>query len=121
MAKEKHIPIRIGINAGSLPEDILAAHGGHPTAEGMVESALSHVRILEAEGFYDIVISVKSSDVPMMVKANRLLSEKVDVPAAPRREQRPGTLYRGTIQVSHRDWQPALRRHWRYPSCIFDR
>ena len=80
MAKEKHIPIRIGINAGSLPEDILAAHGGHPTAEGMVEGALSHVRILEAEGFYDIVISVKSSDVPMMVKANRLLSEKVDYP-----------------------------------------
>ena len=97
MAKEKHIPIRIGINAGSLPEDILAAHGGHPTAEGMVEGALSHVRILEAEGFYDIVISVKSSDVPMMVKANRLLSEKVDYPLHLGVTE-AGTLYRGTIK-----------------------
>ena len=97
MAKEKHIPIRIGINAGSLPEDILAAHGGHPTAEGMLEGALSHVRILEAEGFYDIVISVKSSDVPMMVKANRLLSEKVDYPLHLGVTE-AGTLYRGTIK-----------------------
>ena len=97
MAKEKRIPIRIGINAGSLPEDILAAHGGHPTAEGMVEGALSHVRILEAEGFYDIVISVKSSDVPMMVKANRLLSEKVDYPLNLGVTE-AGTLYRGTIK-----------------------
>lgn len=97
MAKEKHIPIRIGINAGSLPEDILAAHGGHPTAEGMVEGALSHVRILEAEGFHDIVISVKSSDVPMMVKANRLLSEKVDYPLHLGVTE-AGTLYRGTIK-----------------------
>lgn len=97
MAKEKHIPIRIGINAGSLPEDILAAHGGHPTAEGMAEGALSHVRILEAEGFYDIVISVKSSDVPMMVKANRLLSEKVDYPLHLGVTE-AGTLYRGTVK-----------------------
>lgn len=97
MAKEKHIPIRIGINAGSLPEDILAAQGGHPTAEGMVEGALSHVRILEAEGFYDIVISVKSSDVPMMVKANRLLSEKVDYPLHLGVTE-AGTLYRGTVK-----------------------
>ena len=97
MAKEKHIPIRIGINAGSLPEDILAAHGGHPTAEGMVEGALSHVRILEAEGFYDIVISVKSSDVPMMVKANRLLSEKVDYPLHLGVTE-TGTEYMGTIK-----------------------
>ncbi len=97
MAKEKHIPIRIGINAGSLPEDILAAYGGHPTAEGMVEGALSHVRILEAEGFYDIVISVKSSDVPMMVKANRLLSEKVDYPLHLGVTE-AGTLYRGTVK-----------------------
>ena len=97
MAKEKHIPIRIGINAGSLPEEILEKYGGHPTAEGMVEGALSHVRILEAEGFYDIVISVKSSDVPMMVKANRILAEKVDYPLHLGVTE-AGTLYRGTIK-----------------------
>ncbi len=55
-------------------------YGGHPTAEGMVEGALRHVQILEEEGFHDIVISVKSTDVPMMVKANRMLSQKVDYP-----------------------------------------
>ncbi len=97
MAKEKHIPIRIGINAGSLPQEILDAYGGHPTAEGMVEGALTHVRILEAEDFHDIVISVKSTDVPMMVKANRLLSEKVDYPLHLGVTE-AGTLYRGTIK-----------------------
>ena len=80
MAKEKNIPIRIGINAGSLPEYILEEYGGHPTAEGMVAGALEHVRILENENFHNIVISVKSTDVPMMVKANRMLHDKVDYP-----------------------------------------
>lgn len=97
MAKGKHIPIRIGINAGSLPAEILDRYGGHPTAEGMVEGALSHVRILEEEGFRDIVISVKSSDVPMMVRANRLLAEKVDYPLHLGVTE-AGTLYRGTIK-----------------------
>lgn len=97
MAKEKHIPIRIGINAGSLPAEILDRYGGHPTAEGMVEGALSHVRILEEEGFRDIVISVKSSDVPIMVRANRLLAEKVDYPLHLGVTE-AGTLYRGTIK-----------------------
>ena len=97
MAREKQIPIRIGINAGSLPQHILDAYGGHPTAEGMVAGAMEHVKILEEENFHDIVISVKSTDVPMMVKANRLLHEQVNyhlhlgVTEA-------GTLYRGTIK-----------------------
>ena len=97
MAKEKHIPIRIGINAGSLPAEILERFGGHPTAEGMVEGALNHVKILEEEDFHDIVISVKSTDVPMMVKANRLLHEKVDYPLHLGVTE-AGTLYRGTIK-----------------------
>lgn len=96
-ARQAGIPIRIGINAGSLPEDILNAYGGHPTAEGMVEGALQHVRILEEEGFYDIVISVKSTDVPMMVKANRLLAEKVDYPLHLGVTE-AGTEYRGTVK-----------------------
>ena len=99
MAKEKHIPIRIGINAGSLPESILEAYGGHPTAEGMVAAALEHVKILEEESFYDIVISVKSTDVPMMVKANRMLHEKVSYPLHLGVTE-AGTLYRGTIKSS---------------------
>lgn len=97
MAKEKQIPIRIGINAGSLPMHILNEHGGHPTAEGMVAGALEHVKILEEENFFDIVISVKATDVPMMVKANRMLSEKTIYPLHLGVTE-AGTLYRGTIK-----------------------
>ena len=96
-AAERNVPIRIGINAGSLPADLLDKYGGHPTAEGMVEGALRHVQILEEEGFHDIVISVKSTDVPMMVKANRMLSQKVDYPLHLGVTE-AGTLYRGTIK-----------------------
>ena len=96
-AKERHIPIRIGVNAGSLPEELLDKYGGHPTAEGMVEGALRHVKILEEEHFPDIVISVKATDVPMMVKANRLLSEQLNYPLHLGVTE-AGTLYRGTIK-----------------------
>ena len=78
-AKEHGVPIRIGVNGGSLHKDLLKKYGG-PTPEALVESALSHVALLEAEGFYDTVISIKSSDVVTTVAANRLLSEKVDYP-----------------------------------------
>ncbi|MBD7910449.1 MULTISPECIES: flavodoxin-dependent (E)-4-hydroxy-3-methylbut-2-enyl-diphosphate synthase [Clostridium] len=78
-AKEKKIPIRIGVNSGSLEKDILE-RDGKPTANGLVESALRHVKILEDLKFYDIVISIKSSDVKMMIEAYRLISEKCDYP-----------------------------------------
>lgn len=78
--KEKKIPIRIGVNGGSLERDILEKYGDKATAEGMLESALRHVKILEDLDFYDICISVKASDVPTTVKAYCLLSEKVDYP-----------------------------------------
>ena len=71
-AKARSVPIRIGVNAGSLEKDILA-RDGHPTARGMVESALRHVRILEGLDFDDIVISLKGSDVPMTILAYRLM------------------------------------------------
>ncbi len=96
-AKEVGIPIRIGINAGSLPQDILDAYGGHPTAEGMAEGAMRHVRILEEEGFRDIVLSVKSTDVPMMVRANRILSRETEYPLHLGVTE-AGTEYRGTIK-----------------------
>jgi (E)-4-hydroxy-3-methylbut-2-enyl-diphosphate synthase len=70
-ARERGLPIRIGVNAGSLERDLLAEYGS-PTAEAMVESARRHVRILEDQGFEDIVISLKASSVPLMIDAYRL-------------------------------------------------
>ncbi len=78
-AKERRIPIRIGVNAGSLEKDLLARHGG-PTAQGMVESALRHIRILEECGYPEMKISLKASDPAMMIEAYRMLAEQVDYP-----------------------------------------
>ncbi len=75
--KPKHIPIRIGINTGSLPEDILKAYGGHPTADAMVEGALRHIRILERLHYRNMVISLKASQVPLMIEAYCALADKV--------------------------------------------
>ena len=77
--KEKGIPIRVGVNAGSLEKDILE-RDGHPTAQGMVESAMRHVELVESVGFEDVILSLKASDVGMTVEANRLMAEKCDIP-----------------------------------------
>ncbi len=77
-AKRHNVPIRVGVNAASLEKDILAKHGDG--AEALVMSALRHVEILEKCGFYETVISVKSSSVPVMIDAFRLLSQKTDYP-----------------------------------------
>lgn len=78
-ARRKGVPIRVGVNAGSLPRDVLARHG-RPTAEALVESALREIEVLESCGFYDIKVSVKASSVPLTVSAYRMLSEAVDYP-----------------------------------------
>ncbi|WP_416196476.1 flavodoxin-dependent (E)-4-hydroxy-3-methylbut-2-enyl-diphosphate synthase [Selenomonas sp.] len=78
-AKKAHIPIRIGVNAGSLDKRLLKKYGG-VTAEALVASALEHVRLLEQEGFYDMKISLKAHDVPLTLAAYRLMSETVDYP-----------------------------------------
>jgi (E)-4-hydroxy-3-methylbut-2-enyl-diphosphate synthase len=78
-ARERGIPIRIGVNAGSLERELLAEFG-RPTAEAMVESARRHVRILEDEGFEDIVLSLKASHVPLMIDAYRLAAQQFDYP-----------------------------------------
>jgi len=78
-AAERRVPIRIGVNSGSLEKDLLAKAGG-ATAAAMVESALRHVRLLEALDFRLIKISLKASDVPRTLEAYRLLAEKVDYP-----------------------------------------
>jgi len=78
-ASDRGVPIRIGVNAGSLEKEILARHGG-PTPEAMVESAMGHVRILEELGFTRLKISLKASSVPETVKAYTLISQQVDYP-----------------------------------------
>lgn len=77
--REHKVPIRIGVNGGSLEKELLAKYG-HVTPEALVESALRHVRLLEKFDFTEICISVKSSDVPLNMAAYRLLHEKVDYP-----------------------------------------
>ena len=77
--QQKNIPIRIGVNSGSLEKEILAKYGA-PTAEALVESAMGHVQMLEACGFDDIVISMKSSDVNTMIDAYRLCAQQCSYP-----------------------------------------
>ncbi len=79
VCKDKHIPIRIGVNGGSLDKALLEKYG-HPTAEALVESAFQHLELLEKQGFYDTCVSMKSSTVPTMVAAARLFRSKCDYP-----------------------------------------
>jgi (E)-4-hydroxy-3-methylbut-2-enyl-diphosphate synthase len=78
-AKERGIPIRIGVNSGSLEEDILQKHG-YPTAEALYESAMRHVGICDEFNFNDVIISVKSTDVKLMIEAYRLVADRTDIP-----------------------------------------
>ena len=78
-AKERGIPIRIGINSGSLEKDITLKHG-YPTADALVESAMRQIKICEKYDFYDIIISVKSTNVKLMIEAYRHLSSETDYP-----------------------------------------
>jgi (E)-4-hydroxy-3-methylbut-2-enyl-diphosphate synthase len=95
---KKQIPIRIGVNSGSLEKDILEKYG-MPTAEGLVESALRHVKILEDLDFHDIIISIKSSNVKMMLDCYRLIAEKCDYPLHLGVTE-AGTVQKGTIKSS---------------------
>ena len=79
VCKDKNIPIRIGVNGGSLDKRLLEKYG-HPTAEALVESAFEHLELLEKQGFYNTCVSMKSSTVPTMVAAARLFREKCDYP-----------------------------------------
>lgn len=95
-AKAKNIPIRIGVNSGSLEKEILEKYG-EVTPEGLVESALRHVRILEKLDFYDIVISIKASNVPFSLETYSLLSKEVDYPIHLGITE-SGTAWSGTIK-----------------------
>jgi len=96
VCRERKIPIRIGVNGGSLEKSILEKYG-HPTPEALYESALLNVRKLEQFDFTDIVISVKSSDVITMIRANRLLRERLDYPLHIGVTE-AGTMYSGIIK-----------------------
>jgi len=91
-AKERGIPLRIGVNSGSLEEDILEKHG-YPTAEALFESAMRHVQICEDFGFTDVIISVKSTNVLLMIEAYRHLAERTDYPL------HLGVTEAGTIRI----------------------
>lgn len=97
-AKEYQIPIRVGVNSGSLEKDLIEKYGG-VTAEGIVESALNKVRMIEEMDYGNLVISIKSSDVLMCVKAHELISERTDYPLHVGITE-AGTLVSGTIKSS---------------------
>ena len=95
-AKERKIPIRIGVNSGSLEKEILKKYGS-PTADAMVESAMYHIGLLEKNNFHDIIISLKSSNVKMMVEAYRKISQKTDYPLHLGVTE-AGTSFQGTVK-----------------------
>lgn len=115
ICKQKNIPIRIGVNSGSLEKHILAKYGS-PTPEAMVESALYHANLLEKFDFDDIVISIKSSNVETMIKSYELAAQKVRLSASSRCY---GSRYRknGNYQIRCRYRLASYSRYRRYNSC----
>lgn len=95
-AKEYNVPIRIGVNSGSIEQKILEKYG-KPTADGMVESAMYHVGLLEKYDFHDIVISIKASNVTMMIEAYRKIVNLVDYPLHLGVTE-AGTAFQGTVK-----------------------
>ena len=96
-AKERKVPIRIGVNSGSLPKDLLQKYG--VSAKAMVESALRHIRILEELSYYEIKVSVKASSIPLTLESYRLLSSVCDYPLHLGITE-AGTVFRGSIKSS---------------------
>lgn len=96
ICKARGIPIRIGVNGGSLDRALLEKYG-HPTAEALVESAFSHIRLLEEQDFTDICVSMKSSNVPLMMRAYQLMDKACDYPLHVGVTE-TGTEYMGTIK-----------------------
>lgn len=97
-AKERNIPIRVGVNSGSLEKDLIEKYNG-VTAEGLVESALDKVKIIEDLGYDNLVISIKSSDVLMCVKAHELIADKTNHPLHVGITE-SGTVFSGSIQTA---------------------
>lgn len=98
-AKERNIPIRIGVNSGSLEKELIAAYGGRVSAQGIVESALNKVKLIEDMGYDNLVVSIKSSDVRMCIHAHELLAKQCQYPLHVGITE-AGTLLSGTIKSS---------------------
>ena len=104
--KPLNIPIRIGVNAGSLPKDLLEKYG-HPTPEALVEAAWRHIRILESMDYRNIKISLKAHDVPLTIAAYRLLASQCDYPLHVGITE-AGTVNSGIIKSGLREYGPTL-------------
>lgn len=97
-AKELHVPIRVGVNSGSLEKEIVAKYG-KVTAQGLVDSAIDKVRVIEKLGYENMVVSIKSSDVLMCVRAHELIAQKLDYPLHIGITE-SGTVFSGSIKSS---------------------
>lgn len=117
-AKAKNIPIRIGVNAGSLEKKIIQKYG-YPTAEGMVESALDHIKILEDLDFYDIIVSLKASDVNLAIEAYDKASRAFNYPLHLGITE-SGTQFAGGIKKCCWFRSDTQFGHWKYITGIFE-
>ena len=118
-ARERNIPIRVGVNSGSLEKELVEKYHG-VTAEGIVESALDKVKMIEDFGYDNLVISIKSSDVMMCVKAHELISKQTDYPLHVGITE-SGTIISGNIKSSIGLGTDPKSGDWRYNPCISDR
>ena len=116
MAKEREIPIRIGVNGGSLERELLQKYGG-VTADALVESAMGHVAILDELNFNNVVVSIKISDVPKMLCAYRKFNEISDIPLHIGVTE-SGTLKGGTVKSAVGIGALLGRRNRRYYACF---
>ena len=119
-AKDRQVPMRIGVNVGSLESrlipELMMLEGDEKvdkTAAAMVESALDHVKILEDMDFTDIKISLKASDVPTTILAYQLIADRVEYPLHLGITE-AGTLKAGMVKSAVGAWRPAVSGHWRY-------
>ena len=119
-AKEYGIPIRVGVNSGSLEKDLLEKYGG-VTAEGLVESALDKVHMIEEMGYDNLVISIKSSDVLMCVQAHELIAKTVRLSSACGDHGVRHDYYSGNIKSCRGAWDDPLRGNRRYDPRVPDR
>ena len=99
VCKERKIPIRIGVNSGSMPKDILQKYGGKPTAKGMVESGLRHIKILEDLNFFDIALSLKASNLDLCIESYEEASNTINYPLH-LGVTHAGTEFSGTVSSS---------------------
>lgn len=118
--KEKKIPIRIGVNSGSIEKEILDKYNGKPTAEGMVESAVKHIKILEDLDFHDICISLKATNLDLCIEAYEKMSKTCNYPLHIGITE-AGTAFSGTIKSSIGLRNITKRRNRRYLKNIIIR